>query len=305
MGKMVDGEWFADDISSARTRFMRSPTVFRGEVTPDDAEAGRYHLYVSYACPWAHRTLIVRALRGLEDAVSVSVVHPDMDDDGWRFDARYPGATADTAENQTLLRDVYVLADAHYTGRITVPVLWDKKRSTIVNNESRDIIRFFDTAFDSIASGDTLRPAELVDAIDAALDALYHPVNNGVYRAGFAGTQEAYEEAVTELFGALDHWEEVLTERPFLVGDRVTEADVALFTTLARFDAVYVTHFKCNLRRIRDYPNLWAFLGRMLALPGVAATTRLDHIKRHYFRSHESINPKRLVPLGPVDPLPS
>ena len=304
MGRMVDGVWQTDDISAARSRFKRPPTVFRDELATADVEAGRYHLYVSYACPWAHRTLVVRALRGLTHAVSVSVVHPFMGDDGWTFETSYDGADGDQVCGAAFLRDIYARADARYTGRVTVPVLWDRQRETIVNNESREIIRMFNTVFDALASAPTLRPAALADEIDATLDAIYEPVNNGVYRAGFAGTQEAHDEAVNELFAALAHWDQVLADRPYLLGDTVTEADVALFTTLARFDAVYVAHFKCNLKRIRDHAHLWAFLRRMLELPGVRETVRLDHIKDHYFGSHASINPKRLVPTGPVDPLP-
>ena len=304
MGQMVEGRWTTDDVSHVAGRFQRQASVFRGRVTPEDLEVGRYHLYVSHACPWAHRTLVVRALRGLEEAIGVSVVHPDMGDDGWRFGGDHPGVSPAPVHGFTFLREAYAAAAADYTGRVTVPVLWDRALGRIVNNESREIIRLLDTVFDPLALGPSLRPAGLAPAIDAAIDAIYEPINNGVYRAGFAGTQGAYEAAVTELFAALDDWEGVLGDQPYLCGDTLTEADVCLFATLVRFDAVYVTHFKCNLRRIRDYPNLWAFLGRMLAKDGVRETVHLDHIKAHYFRSHPRLNPGRVVPLGPIDPLP-
>ncbi len=303
MGRMVEGEWIRDDISAARGAFRRAPTTFREEVDAADVAPGRYHLYVSYACPWANRTLIVRALRGLQDAVPVSIVAPDMMEDGWTFGG-FPGATEDRLLGTRALREVYVRADPRFTGRVTVPVLWDTVRGTIVNNESRDIIRMFDTVFDALATGPTLRPAHLAAEVDAVIDAIYPSINNGVYRAGFAGTQEAYEAAVTELFEALAHWDAHLAEREWLVGDQLTEADVCLFTTLVRFDAVYHTHFKCNLKRLRDHRNLWRYVARTLAVPGVRETVRLDHIKRHYFFSHRNLNPKGIVPLGPADPLP-
>jgi putative glutathione S-transferase len=306
VGRLLDGtwtnEWYTPD---AEGRFVRGQTAFRQRVTADGssgfpAEAGRYRLYVSYACPWAHRTLILRALRGLEGAIGVSVVDPFMGDHGWAF-SDGPGSTPDAVNGADYLWQIYVKADPRYTGRVTVPVLWDKQRGTIVNNESREIVRMLDTAFDAVASAPTsLCPEPLRAAIDRTIDAIYDPINNGVYRAGFAVTQRAYDEGVTELFAALDRWEGVLAGQRFLCGDTLTEADVFLFTTLLRFDSVYHGHFKCNLRRIADYPNLWGFVRDVYQTPGVAGTCRLDHIKQHYYRSHPTINPTRVVPMGPV-----
>lgn len=303
MGELIDGVWkvgwYQPDEQGA---FRRPKTRFRNKITADGstgfrAEAGRYHLYVAYACPWAHRTLIVRALRGLEDAISVTTVDPKMGDDGWVMKKDDP----DVVLGKTFLRDVYLEADARYTGRVTVPVLWDKQKGTIVNNESREIIRMLDTEFEACAKNDrTLAPRELVGAIDATLDAIYEPINNGVYRAGFAGTQAAYETAVREVFDALDHWEGVLGKQRYLTGDRLTEADVALFTTLLRFDLVYYAHFKCNVRRLRDYPNLWGFTRDIYQIPEVKRTCRLDEIKTHYYWSQTTVNPSRIVPVGPT-----
>jgi putative glutathione S-transferase len=306
MGRLVEGRWTNETWrTDERGRFLRDSTSFRGRVTVDGssgfpAEAGRYHLYVSYACPWAHRTLILRSLKGLEAAVSVSVVDPFMGDDGWFF-SDGPGCVRDTVNGADFLWQVYTKADPRYTGRVTVPVLWDRARGTIVNNESREIVRMFDTELGTLGDASrSLWPEPLRAEIDRVADALYVPVNNGVYRAGFAASQAAYEEAVTELFAALDHWEAVLAGRRYLCGDVLTEADVFFFTTLLRFDAVYHGHFKCNLRRIVDYPSLWGYLRDVYQTPGVARTCRLDHIKQHYYRSHAHINPTRIVPRGPV-----
>jgi len=306
MGRLVEGkwtnEWYTPDEQG---RFVRGKTSFRDRVSADGssgypAEAGRYHLYVSYACPWAHRTLILRKLKGLEEAISVSVVDPFMGDEGWVF-SDGPGCTPDTIGRASALWQVYVKARSDYTGRVTVPVLWDKQKGTIVNNESREIARMLDTAFDAIGDASiTLYPEGLGELVDRVIDLLYEPINNGVYRAGFATTQLAYEEAVTQLFEALDHWEEVLDEQRYLCGDVLTEADVFFFTTLVRFDAVYYSHFKCNLRRIAEYPNLWGYVRDIYQTPGVSETCRLDHIKQHYYRSHERINPSRIVPKGPI-----
>lgn len=295
MGEMIDGVWKSGWYDpDARGAFQRPQTKFRSRVS--SAEAGRYHLYVSYACPWAHRTLIVRALRGLEGAIGVTVVDPKMSDDGWSFTKEEP----DPLHGATLLREVYVRADAHYTGRVTVPVLWDKQASTIVNNESRELMRMLDTDFDALATKKTsLAPPELRGRIDETLDAIYTPINNGVYRAGFATTQQAYEEAATELFAALDHWDGVLGKQRYLCGSVLTEADVALFTTLLRFDVVYYSHFKCNVRRIADYANLSGYLRDIYQMPAVKPTCRLDHIKTHYYWSQTTVNPHRIVPLGP------
>ena len=312
MGLLVDGKWQDRwyDTASTGGKFVRKEAQFRNWVTPDgapgptgeggfEAAAGRYHLYVSYACPWAHRTLIFRRLKGLEDAISVSVVHWYMAEDGWTF-APGPGVVADPINGAPFLRDVYTAADPHYTGRVTVPVLWDKERSTIVSNESSEIIRMLNSAFDGIgATPGDYYPAALREEIDAVNERVYGDVNNGVYKSGFATTQEAYEEAVTTLFGTLDWLEERLADQRYLVGDRITEADWRLFTTLLRFDPVYVGHFKCNIRRIVDYPNLWGYTRDLYQQPGVADTVHMDHIKGHYYESHDTINPTRVVPVGP------
>ncbi|MGI0487875.1 glutathione S-transferase family protein [Pantanalinema rosaneae CENA516] len=306
LGMMVDGQWTTEwterDTSG---KFNRMPTKFRHQITADGssgfpAVAGRYHLYVSLACPWAHRTLIMRKLKGLESAIDVSIVDPLLSDKGWHF-SNYPGAIPDSVNQAEYLQDIYRKAKADYTGRVTVPVLWDKETQTIVNNESREIIRMFDTQFGAIAESNLdLYPAELQAKIDQTIDAIYMPINNGVYRSGFATTQAAYEEAVTELFEALDHWESVLSQQRYLCGDRLTEADICMFTTLIRFDPVYHGHFKCNLRRIVDYPNLWNYLKDLYQFPGIQATCNLDHIKRHYYASHTQINPTGIVPKGPL-----
>ena len=308
MGMLIEGQWVTDPPKRTDTqgRFVRSETAFRDWITADGAsgykaEAGRYHLYVSLACPWAHRTLIMRKLKGLEQAISLSVVDHHMGEDGWRF-SENPGAIPDSVNGKALLREVYLAAHPNYTGRVTVPVLWDKASGAIVNNESAEIMRMMDTAFDDVGDARAdFYPGRLAGKVDQAIQDIYNPINNGVYRAGFARTQEAYEEAVRELFGALDRWEAVLDGQRYLAGDGITEADWCLFTTLIRFDMVYFTHFKCNLRRIRDYPNLWNYLKELYQVPGVAETCNFDHIKSHYFRSHTSINPLGIVPLGPAD----
>jgi putative glutathione S-transferase len=303
---LVDGEWkdVWYDTKSTGGRFVRKDASFRDWVTADGssgfpAVSGRYHLYVSYACPWAHRTLIFRKLKGLEDHVSLSVVNPLMAADGWTFEPG-PGVIPDPVANSRFLHEVYTRAMSDYTGRVTVPVLWDKEKGTIVNNESSEIIRMFNSAFDDVgASGPDFCPADLAREIDIINEMVYHDVNNGVYRAGFATTQEAYEEAVTGLFETLDELEKILSQQDYLVGNRLTEADWRLFTTLLRFDPVYVGHFKCNIRRISDYPNLWGFTRRLYQMGGVAETVDMDHIKRHYYESHRSINPTGIVPIGP------
>lgn len=306
MGMLVDGKWSPEWYKpDSKGRFQRPETRFHNRVTADGssgfkAEAGRYHLYVSLACPWAHRAMIIRRLKKLEGTIGVSVVDYFMGEDGWVFTER-PGATLDAINKKKFLRDIYLLADPNYTGRVTVPILWDKKEKTIVNNESREILRMLDTEFDEFGDGSvSYAPAGLRGKIDETLTAIYEPINNGVYRSGFATTQEAYEEAATELFDALDHWEKVLGSQRYLCGDVITEADWCLFATLVRFDAVYVGHFKCNLRRIVDYPNLWNFVKELYQVPGIADTCNFDHIKRHYYQSHETINPTRIVPKGPI-----
>jgi len=312
MGKLVDGNWHDVWYDTAATdgRFVRQDSAFRNWVTPGGepgpsgaggfrAESGRYHLYVSLACPWAHRTLIMRALKGLESAISVSVVNAHMGAEGWTFEPG-PGVVPDSVNHATRLHEVYTKADAQFTGRVTVPVLWDKQRETIVSNESAEILRMLNSAFDAVgAKAGDYYPAGLHAEIDELNDYIYTNVNNGVYRAGFATTQAAYDEAAGDLFDALDALENRLAERRYLTGDRITEADWRLFTTLVRFDPVYVGHFKCNLRRIRDYPNLWGYLRDLYQQPGIANTVDIDHIKAHYYGSHSTINPTGIVPRGP------
>ncbi len=310
MGLLVDGQWKTDwyDTKSSDGRFEREPTLFRNRVTQDGAsgfaaEPARYHLYVSLACPWAHRALILRTLKGLEEQISLSVVEPFMGDDGWSFgDA--PGSIPDEVNGATHLHEIYTKADPRFNGRVTVPVLWDKKEATIVNNESAEIIRILNSDFGDLAKSDfDFYPEELREEIDAINEQVYTGVNNGVYRCGFATTQEAYEEAFHELFRALDALEARLASQRYLVGNRLTEADWRLFPTLVRFDPVYVGHFKCNLRRIADYPNLSNYLRDLYQVPGVAETVNFDHIKQHYYRSHAMINPTGIVPLGPENDL--
>ena len=305
MGLLVDGQWRTDWYESdSEGRFRRPNTHFHGRVRAETGAAhppasGRYHLYVSLACPWAHRTLITRRRRGLEEHVSVSVVDPHMGDDGWAF-SNYPGCMPDPIHGARLLRDVYLAADPRYTGRVTTPVLWDREAGTIVNNESREIMRMLDVEFGELATpGTSLIPECGADAVDRILDALYEPVNNGVYRAGFATTQDAYEEACTLLFEQLDRWDTELATRRYLCGAEISEADVAMYVTLARFDTVYFGHFKCNQRRIQDYPNLGGYLRDLYQSPGFGATTDLRHIKVHYYWSQATVNPTRIVPLGP------
>lgn len=305
MGKLVNGEWRYENWNTDEEgHFQRDDTVFRDWITTDDStpydvESGRYHLYVSYACPWAHRTLIARQLLGLTDDISVSVVDPFMGKEGWEF-SDGPGCIPDPLYGANYLREIYLNADSEFTGRVTVPVLWDKKKETVVNNESREILRMFATVFEPLWTEKMrLSPAQMRDDIDAVIDEIYDPINNGVYRAGFAETQKAYDEAVTELFDALEHWDDLLETQRYLCGDRLTEADICMFTTLIRFDAVYHTHFKCNIRRISDYPNLGPYLRDVYQAGDIAETVNIDHIKQHYYRSHESVNPKRIVPKGP------
>ena len=286
--------------------FRRPPSAFRGWIEPGGQhppEVGRYHLYVSLACPWAHRTIIARWLKGLEEVISLSLVDPIRDEDGWAFTG---GEFTDPVNGFRLLAQAYYATDTSYAGRVSVPVLWDRERGVIVNNESADILRILDAAFGDLADDTVvLCPPELREEIDAVNERVYETLNNGVYASGFAGTQEAYEAAVVPLFETLDWLEERLTDRSRLVGEVTTEADWRLFTTLVRFDAVYHGHFKCNLRRIVDLPALTRYLGELLAEPGIADTVDLDQIKRHYYGTHPSINPTRIVPLGPADPLPA
>jgi putative glutathione S-transferase len=298
MGQLVDGIWQAGWYEpDAHGAFHRPATRFRNRLC--EIVDGRYHLYAAWACPWAHRTLITRALRGLSHAISVTIVDPHMGDDGWKLRPDDP----DPIGNAALLREVYLRADTGYTGRVTVPILWDRKTATIVNNESREVMRMFDVDFAPLARDPlepSLAPPELLEEIDAVLDAIYAPINNGVYRAGFATSQGAYAHAANELFVALAHWDGVLADQPYLCGDRMTEADIALFTTLLRFDLVYFAHFKCNVRRLRDHTNLWRFTRRMYQHPGIRPTCQLDDIKTHYYWSQPTVNPTRIVPLGPA-----
>jgi putative glutathione S-transferase len=306
LGLLIDGKWVSErDQEDTQGRFVRPSTTFRNWITADGssgfkAEPDRYHLYVSLACPWAHRTLIMRQLKGLTDAISISIVDPVIDQNSWEFSDR-AGCIPDFVNHARYLWEIYVKAQPGYSGRVTVPVLWDKQTSAIVNNESREIIRMLDTEFGAIATDAiNLYPQDLQQRIDQTIDAIYQPINNGVYRAGFATQQSAYDEAVTELFEYLDHWEGVLGQQRYLCGDRLTEADICMFTTLFRFDAVYYGHFKCNLRRIVDYPNLWGYLRDLYQHPAIKATCNLEQIKQHYYRSHPKVNPTRIVPKGPI-----
>ena len=312
MGLLQDGKWVDRwyDTKSTDGHFVRKAPKFRNWITPDGAagpsgdagfkaEPGRYHLYVSYACPWAHRTLIYRALKGLEAMISVSVVNWFMGENGWTFH-HGPGVVSDPVNGAEFLHQVYTAALPDYSGRVTVPVLWDKKTGTIVSNESSEIIRMFNSAFDGIGAraGDYYPESKRAE-IDALNDRIYGAVNNGVYKCGFATTQAAYDEAIGPLFDTLDTLDARLATQRFLIGNDITEADWRLFTTLVRFDPVYVGHFKCNVRRIDDYANLSGYLRDLYQQPGVAATVHMDHIKNHYYGSHETINPSRIVPRGP------
>lgn len=313
MGLLVEGQWQDQwyDTKSSGGRFKREDAGFRNWVTVEGsagpsgmsgfkAEPNRYHLYVSLACPWAHRTTIYRKLKGLEDMISLSVVSPYMGENGWTFE-EYPGVIADPINHADKLYEVYIAAKPDYTGRVTVPILWDKKTNRIVSNESSEIIRMFNSAFDEVGAlpGNFL-PADKQAEIDEINTFVYHAINNGVYKTGFATTQDAYEEALFELFAALDNMEARLQDKRYLTGDTITEADWRLFSTLMRFDAVYVGHFKCNIRRIVDYPNLWGYLRDLYQVPGIADTVNMNHIKTHYYGSHATINPTGIIPVGPA-----
>jgi len=311
MGLLVNGAW-QDDISRTKDgHFIRPSTSFRNFVTADGsagpsgeggfpADAGRYHLYISLACPWAHRTLIFRSLKKLENAISVSVAEPLYGKTGWEFGA-VRGGTRDEVNGKATLAEIYLLADPHYTGRVSVPVLWDKKRRTIVNNESSEIIRMLNSAFDAFTNVRTdYYPAGLRAEIDRINEIVYSNVNNGVYRAGFATSQKAYEEAARAIFATFDQLEDRLSRQRYLAGREITEADWRLFPTLVRFDTVYYSHFKCNLRRVADYPNLCNYLRDLYQVPGIAETVSIDHIKRHYYGSQRQVNPTGIVPIGPL-----
>jgi putative glutathione S-transferase len=317
MGQLVDGVWqdIWYDTKSTGGRFQRSAAQFRNWVTTDGqpgehgtggfkAEPDRYHLYVSLACPWAHRTLLMRKLKGLEQIIPVSVVNPLMFEHGWTFGTDFPAVTGDPLYHADYLYQLYLRADPHYSGRVTVPVLWDKQQQTIVSNESADIIRMFNNAFDQVgAQAGDYYPAAFRVEIDTLNGWIYARVNNGVYKAGFATSQIAYDEAVGILFGTLDRLEEILSKQRYLTGKQLTEADLRLWTTLVRFDPVYVTHFKCDLRRISDYPNLYGFLREIYQLPGISETVDMAHIRNHYYRSHTGINPHGMISIGPEQDL--
>jgi len=314
MGLLIDGEWRDKwyDTESTGGKFERSTSKFRNWVTADgsagpsgksgfQAQSGRYHLYVSYACPWAHRALIFRALKDLTDHISVSVVHPDMMEDGWTFATDFEGATGDTLFGSDFLRDIYIKADPNFTGRVTVPVLWDKAQNTIVSNESAEIIRMFNSAFNEITGNtDDYWPTDLREQIADINERVYETVNNGVYKAGFATSQDAYDDAVHPLFDSLAWLESILENNRFLAGDKLTEADWRLFTTLARFDLVYHTHFKCNHKRLIDYPNLWAYTRQLYQHADIAETVHFDHIVRHYHFSQTTVNPHQIIPINPT-----
>ncbi len=306
MGRLINGQWTDTSIvtSSNKGEYERVKQSFLELISDDHPqfkpESNRYHLYVSYACPWAHRTLIYRSLKSLEAHISVTVVCPDMLAHGWTFETQFPGSTGDQLYHQKYLYELYQKAAPQISTTVTVPVLWDKKEATIVNNESSQIIRIFNTAFNQITGNtDNFYPSQLQADIDQMNTLTYNAINNGVYRCGFAKTQDAYEEAVTVLFDTLQDLDTHLSTHSYLVGNQLTEADIRLVTTLLRFDPVYVTHFKCNIKRLIDFPNLYAYLNRLRELPAISSSTHLDHIKRHYFYSHHFINPYRIIPLGP------
>ena len=314
MGLLVDGVWHDTwyDTKSTGGKFQRSIAKFRNWITPDGnagptgksgfaAESGRYHLYVSYACPWAHRTLIFRALKDLTNHIGVSAVHPDMLKNGWTFQTDAAGASGDQCNGLPLVRDLSIKADPQVSGRVTVPILWDRKTETIVSNESSEIIRMFNSAFDDLTENRLdFWPIDLRDAIEPVNDRIYDTLNNGVYKCGFATTQDAYDAAITPLFDTMDWLDTRLASNRYLLGDRLTEADWRLFTTLVRCDAVYHGHFKCNRARLIDYPNLWAYTRELYQHPKVAETVNMAHIVRHYHYSHETINPHRILPIGPA-----
>ncbi len=306
MGQLLDGRWTREDApnTDAAGRFVRSTSSFRACIerdprAPFPARSGRYHLYASWACPWAHRVLIVRRLRRLEDVISVAIPRAEYGEEGWEF-VEGDGAVVDRVNHIRWLHEIYTRAGASVTGRVTVPVLWDSEAKTVVNNESREMLRMLDEGFADFGDPTVnFRPPALAADIDRLIDEMYDSLNNGVYRAGFARSQAAYDDAVRDVFRALDSFEARLGRSRYLLGDAPTEADWCLFPTLWRFDLVYHQHFRCNLRRLVDYPNLWAYTRDLHQLPGVAETCFAEYTRNHYFRSHESINPRRIVPIGP------
>ena len=315
MGHLIDGTWNNDDVATSdeKGKFKREASRYRSTISNDDSdhkehkyypEADRYHLYVSYACPWAHRTLITRQIKGLDKVISVDVVHPHMLDHSWTFSKDFKGATGDTLYNKDYLYQIYQLDNPKASTKVTVPVLWDKKTKSIVNNESSEIIRIFNSSFKDFSTNDIdLYPAALKDEIDQVNEMTYEPINNGVYKTGFAKNQEAYEEAFKTLFETLDKVDQRLEGKDYLVGDTLTEADIRLVTTLLRFDSVYYVHFKCNYKKISEYKNLSRYLHKLYQMDAIRSTTNLEHIKSHYYYSHKFINPHRIVPIGPSEEL--
>jgi glutathionyl-hydroquinone reductase len=311
LGKLIDGKWTTEWTEhNAQGQFQRMPTVFHDRITRDGAsgfkaEAGRYHLYISLGCPWAHRTALLWKLKGLENVIGLSIVDPVISDCGWQFSDR-AGCILDEVNHADYLWQIYVKADPKYTGRVTVPVLWDKQSGKIVNNESRQIIQMFDAfgtlcdrEFTEYANDTSFYPVDLQTEIDRVMDEIYQPINNGVYRSGFAVSQAAYNQAVTELFTALEHWEVVLGKQRYLCGDRITIADWCLFTTLFRFDLAYYGLFKCNLKRLVDFPNLWNYCRKLYQYPGVRSVCSIEHVKQLYYAGLPELNPSRIVPIGP------
>jgi putative glutathione S-transferase len=306
MGQLIDGVWVKGSVSSndQKGSFKRASSVFRNKISSNHPtylpETNRYHLYVSYACPWAHRTLIFRKLKNLENHISVDYVHPDMLEMGWSFEKNFPGTSGDSLHNKRYVHEIYQLSDKDISTKATVPILWDKKTRTIVNNESAEIIRIMNDAFNDITKNkDDYYPEKFRDQIDSINDTIYENINNGVYRSGFSKTQNSYEEAVKNLFTSLDMVNDILEGRNYLVGDILTEADIRLVPTLIRFDCVYYFHFKCNLKKISEYKNISRYLRNLLEEDAIKSTTNFEHIKRHYFYSHENINPFRIIPIGP------
>lgn len=306
MGQLIDGVWLKGSVSSndQKGSFKRASSVFRNKISSNHStylpETNRYHLYVSYACPWAHRTLIFRKLKNLESHISVDYVHPDMLEMGWSFEKNFPGTSGDSLHNKRYVHEIYQLSDKDISTKATVPILWDKKTRTIVNNESSEIIRIMNDAFNDITKNkDDYYPEKFRDQIDSINDTIYENINNGVYRSGFSKTQNSYEEAVKNLFTSLDMVNDILEGRNYLVGDILTEADIRLVPTLIRFDCVYYFHFKCNLKKISEYKNISRYLRNLFEEDAIKSTTNFEHIKRHYFYSHENINPFRIIPIGP------
>ena len=308
MGQLIDGIWKVDEIRPNKVdgTYKRENSVFRDWISEEEGaeflpESGRYHLYISHACPWAHRTLIFRFLKNLEDHISVDVVHPEMLENGWAFDTKFSDTTGDSLYGKEFLSEIYTQANSNITCRVTVPILLDKKSKKIVSNESADIIRIFNSSFDKITGNtEDFWPKNLQKEIEPINKRIYETLNNGVYRAGFATSQSSYDEAVTKLFDTMEWLEEILSNNRFLLGDRVTEADWRLFPTLARFDSVYHFHFKCNRKRLIDYKNLWAYARDLYQTFGISKTVHLNHAIRHYYYSHASINPHQIIPINPI-----